>query len=134
MVRSLLFAPWFPIPSRIKVSALRAFGAEVGNGVVIRSRVNITFPWRFACGDDVWIGDEVYILSLAQVTLGSDVCLSQRSIVCTGSHAFKKETFDLITSPIVIGNSSWIAAGAFIGPGVSLPPATMVKACERALH
>jgi len=44
VVRSLLFAPWFPIPSGIKVAALRAFGARVGRGVVIRSRVNITFP------------------------------------------------------------------------------------------
>ena len=66
MVRSLLFAPFFPVPSSFKVAALRLFGAKVGNGVVIRSRVNITMPWRLTVGDHVWIGDEVMILALEQ--------------------------------------------------------------------
>lgn len=128
VVRSLCFAPWFPVPSAIKVLLLRAFGATIGTGVVIRSRVNITFPWRFRCGDHVWIGDEVLILSLAEVTLGSHVCLSQRAFLCTGSHDFKSPGFDLITAPIEIGDSSWVAAQAFVGPGAVVPPGTMVKA------
>lgn len=128
MVRSLCFAPWFPLPSALKVLLLRAFGARIGTGVVIRSRVNITFPWRFRCGDHVWIGDEVLILSLAEVTLGSNVCVSQRAFLCTGSHDFKSPGFDLITAPIEIGDSSWVAAQAFVGPGAVVPPGTMVKA------
>jgi putative colanic acid biosynthesis acetyltransferase WcaF len=119
VVRSLLFAPWFPIASSIKVAALRAFGAEVGDGVVIRSRVNVSFPWRLSVGDDVWIGDEVQILSLDHVTLGSDVCLSQRVFLCTGSHDFSRESFDLMTEPITIADGCWIGAQAFVGPGVS---------------
>jgi putative colanic acid biosynthesis acetyltransferase WcaF len=71
LVRSLLFASWFPVPSGIKVAALRAFGAKVGRGVVIRSRVNITFPWKLTIGDHVWVADEVLILSLAPVSIGS---------------------------------------------------------------
>jgi len=130
VVRSLLFAPWWPLPSQVKVVALRCFGARVGQGVVIRSRVNITFPWNLEIGDQVWLGDEVLILSLAQVTIGSNVCISQRAFLCTGSHDFKSETFDLITRPIEIGDGCWIAAQAFIGPGVALPPGTMVKAGE----
>lgn len=130
VVRSLFFAPWFPVPSCCKVSWLRIFGAKVGRGVVIRSRVNITFPWRFSCGDHVWIGDEVLILSLAPVCLGSNVCISQRAFLCTGSHRFSRETFDLVTRPITIGDGCWIAAQAFVGPGVELPPGTLVKAGE----
>jgi len=129
--RSLLFAPWFPIPSPIKVAVLRLFGATVGTGVVIRSQVNITFPWRVEIGDHVWIGDEVMILSLDQVKIGSNVCISQRAFLCTGNHDFGKETFDLITQPIEIGNSCWIAASAFIGPGAVVPPGTLVKAETR---
>ena len=112
------------------MSWLRIFGAKVGRGVVIRSRVNITFPWRFSCGDHVWIGDEVLILSLAPVCLGSNVCISQRAFLCTGSHRFSRETFDLVTRPITIGDGCWIAAQAFVGPGVELPPGTLVKAGE----
>ena len=128
--RSLVFAPWFPIPSPFKVAVLRCFGAKVGSGVVIRSRVNITFPWKLEIGDHVWIGDEVLVLSLDRVVIGSNVCLSQRAFLCTGSHDFRKETFDLITGPILIGDGCWIAAGGFIGPGAEVPAGTMVKAYE----
>ncbi|MCX6879265.1 MAG: WcaF family extracellular polysaccharide biosynthesis acetyltransferase [Verrucomicrobia bacterium] len=126
--RSLFFAPWFPLPSVLKVAVLRLFGAKVGRCVVIRSRVNITFPWKLELGDHVWLGDEVLILSLDRVTIGSNVCISQRAFLCTGSHDFRKESFDLITEPIEIGDGCWVAAQAFVGPGAVLPPGTMVKA------
>lgn len=128
MIRSLLFAPWFPIPSFLKVAALRLFGAKVGHGVVIRSRVNITFPWRVSIGDHVWLGEEVLILSLAHVTIESHVCISQRAFLCTGSHRFRSENFDLVTKPITIGEGSWIAANVFVGPGVTLGSNTMCAA------
>jgi putative colanic acid biosynthesis acetyltransferase WcaF len=118
VARSLLFAPWFPVPSSLKVAALRCFGAKVGAGVVIRSRVNITFPWRLEVGDHVWIGDEVYILSLAQVRIGSNVCISQRAFLCTGSHDFSAKSFDLVTGEIEIGEGCWVGAQSFVGPGV----------------
>lgn len=128
LVRSLLFAPWFPMPSFLKVFSLRFFGAKVGKGVVIRSRVNITFPWRVTIGDHVWIGDEVLILSLAQVTISAHVCISQRAFLCTGSHKFRSEKFDLMTKPISIGEGCWIAANAFVGPGVTLAEGTVCAA------
>lgn len=128
LVRSVLFAPWFPVPSAFKVAALRAFGARVGRGVVIRSRVNITFPWRIEIGDQAWIGDEVLILSLDRVVIGSNVCLSQRAFLCTGSHDFSKDTFDLITRPITIGESCWIGAQCFVAPGAELPAGTRYRA------
>lgn len=128
LCRSVFFATWLPVPSGIKVRCLRLFGAKVGRAVVIRSRVNITFPWRFECGDHVWIGDEVMLLSLGRVKLGSNVCLSQRAFLCTGSHDFRKESFDLVVGDIEVGDSCWIAANAFVGPNARVPNGTMVKA------
>lgn len=128
IVRGLLFMHSFPVPSPLKVMALRWFGAHVGRGVVIRSRVNVTFPWRLTVGDHVWIGDEVLILSLAEVAIGSSVCLSQRAFLCTGSHDFSKPTFDLITKPIRIEEGCWIAAGAFVGPGVTIGAGSLCAA------
>lgn len=119
VVRSLIFASWFPLPSGLRTFALRCFGAKIGKGTVIRSRVNITFPWRFECGERVWIGDEVLILSLAKVSIGSNVCISQRAFLCTGSHDFSKDTFDLQTRPITIAEGCWVGANAFVGPGVT---------------
>jgi putative colanic acid biosynthesis acetyltransferase WcaF len=107
---------------------LRLFGARLGTGVIIRSGVNITFPWRFAAGNHVWLGEDVSILSLASVTLGSHVCISQRAFLCTGSHAWKNDTFDLQTLPITVEDQVWIAAQAFIGPGTCIGHGSLVAA------
>jgi len=124
IVRSLFFATWFPVPSQVKVVLLRMFGARVGTDVVIRSRVNITFPWRFSCGDNVWLGDEVSILSLAEVEIGSNVCVSQRAYICTGSHDFLDEKFGLVLAPISIKDHCWVGAASFISPGVTMGTAS----------
>jgi len=118
----------FPWPSALRVGLLRLFGATIGSGVVIRSGVNITFPWRFTTGDHVWIGEEIYILSLAPVTLGSHVCLSQRAFLCTGSHDWRRETFDLQTRAITVEDSVWISAQAFVGPGVRIGKNSVISA------
>jgi putative colanic acid biosynthesis acetyltransferase WcaF len=128
LTKLLFFLPPWPIPSSLRCALLRLFGAKIGEGVVIRSRTNITFPWRLEIGDHCWIGEEVIILSLAGVAIGDHCCLSQRAFICTGSHDFNKPTFDLIAKPITIGESSWIAASAFVGPGVDLQAGTLVKA------
>jgi putative colanic acid biosynthesis acetyltransferase WcaF len=128
LCKCVFFLNPLPWPSAVRVWLLRLFGARIGSRVVIRSGVNITFPWRFTTGDHVWIGDEVFILSLATVTLGSHVCISQRAFLCTGSHAWRHETFDLRTRAIVVEDSVWIAAQAFVGPGTRIGDNSVVSA------
>jgi putative colanic acid biosynthesis acetyltransferase WcaF len=128
ITRCIFFQTPWPWPSALRVWFLRLFGAKIGNGVVIRANVNITFPWRLEIGDHVWIGEEVTILSLAQVTLESNVCISQRAYLCTGSHDFRSATFDLQTKPITIRSGSWVAAQAFIAMGVEVGGGSVVSA------
>jgi putative colanic acid biosynthesis acetyltransferase WcaF len=128
LCKCAFFLTPFPWPSALRTALLRLFGAKLGLGVVVRSGANITFPWRFTAGDHVWIGEDVLVLSLAPVTLGSNVCLSQRAFLCSGSHAWRRETFDLRTRPIVVGDSVWIAAHAFVGAGVSIGNGSVVSA------
>ncbi|NJM38463.1 MAG: colanic acid biosynthesis acetyltransferase WcaF [Akkermansiaceae bacterium] len=128
LTRATIFLSPLPFPSALKTALLRLFGAKIGDGVVIRPGVSITFPWRFHCGDHVWLGEDVLILSLAEVTIGSHSCISQRAFLCTGSHDYRKETFDLITKPIVLEKSVWISANAFVGPGVTVGEGTVVAA------
>jgi putative colanic acid biosynthesis acetyltransferase WcaF len=120
LCKCVFFLNPFPWPSALRVGLLRLFGSTIGRGVVIRAGVNITFPWRFTAGDHVWIGEEVLVLSLAPVTLGSQVCISQRAYLCTGSHDWRRETFDLQVRSIVVEDSVWISSQAFVGPGVRI--------------
>lgn len=96
---------------------LRAFGASVGVGVVIKPHIRVKFPWRLRIGDHCWIGESVWIDNLSQVTIGDHVCLSQGAYLCTGSHDWHVETFDLITKPIEVSDHVWIGAFARVAPG-----------------
>jgi putative colanic acid biosynthesis acetyltransferase WcaF len=57
---------------------------------------------------------------LERITIGSNVSISQRAFLCTGSHNYKLPTFDLIVKPIVIADGAWVGAGAWVGPGVAV--------------
>jgi putative colanic acid biosynthesis acetyltransferase WcaF len=62
------------------------------------------------------------------VTIESNCCISQRAFLCTGSHDFSSPAFSLRTEPITIHQGSWVAAAAFIAPGVEIGPGSMVAA------
>ncbi len=128
LAKAMFFQNALPWPSELRVELLRSFGATIGRDVTIRENVNISFPWRLTIGDHVWIGEDVGILSLAPVTIGSHVCLSQRAYLCAGSHDYQREDFKLVTAPITLANETWIAAAAFIGPGVTVGPRAIVAA------
>ena len=89
-------------------SLLRAFGAQIGRGVVIKPDVRIKFPWRLVVGKHTWIGQEAWIDNIAEVTIGSHVCISQGVYLCTGSHDHRKRAFDLIHKPIRVGDGAWL--------------------------
>ncbi len=108
----------FPIYG-LKVFLLKLFGAKVGKGVFIKPFVNIKYPWYLTVGNNVWIGEEVWIDNLAPISIGNDVCISQGALLLTGSHDYKKSTFDLIIKPIVLENGVWICAKSTICLGVT---------------
>jgi putative colanic acid biosynthesis acetyltransferase WcaF len=111
---------YLPIPQKIKFLVLRAFGSKIGQRVVLKPRVNIKYPWFLTIGNDVWIGEKVWIDNLAQVTIQDHVCLSQACYLLTGNHDFTKSSFDLITKPITIEQGAWIGAQAVVCPGVTV--------------
>jgi putative colanic acid biosynthesis acetyltransferase WcaF len=70
-------------------------------------------------GSNVWIGEGVWIDNLVDVKIRNNVCLSQGSYILTGSHDYKKSTFDLILGPIVLEDGVWIGAKSTVCPGVT---------------
>lgn len=128
LVSLLVFEGGWPLPSGAKRAILRWFGAQIGTGVVIKPHVRIKFPWQLVVGHHVWIGQGTWIDNLAQVRLGDHVCISQGVYFCTGSHDYRRRSFDLLTSPIRVESGAWVAARSTLLGGVSVGANALVAA------
>lgn len=125
IVSGLMIESWLP-GSSWRCWLLRVFGAHIGKGVVIKPRVRVKFPWRLTVGDHSWIGEEVWIDNLSEVTLGSHCCLSQGAYLCTGNHDWTDPTFGVITDAIKLGDGCWVGAKASLAPGTQIEPGAVV--------
>jgi len=110
-------ASWNPFMG-IKIALLKAFGAKIGKGLVIKNNVCIKFPWKLTIGDYVWLGENCWIDNLDKVTIGNQVCISQGALLLTGNHDYTLTSFDYRNAPIVIEDGAWIGAKAVVCPGV----------------
>jgi putative colanic acid biosynthesis acetyltransferase WcaF len=120
LCKIVFFLSAFPWPSWLKVQLLRGFGARVGEGVVLKPRVNIHLPWRLEIGDHAWIGEEAFILNFADVKIGAHCCISQRAFLCTGNHDFREPDMPYRNRPISVEDGAWVGAQCFVGPGVTV--------------
>ena len=127
LVSTTVFMRWW-FPARGRVAVLRAFGATIGDGVLVRHRVRIHWPWKLTVGADSWIGEGAWLLNLEPITLGADVCISQEALLCTGSHRFDTADFRFDNGPITIGDGAWIAARATVLRGVTVGEGALVEA------
>lgn len=118
LTKVTFFLSALPYPNSLKVLLLKLFGAKVGLGLVIKPRVNIHFPWKLTIGDHVWIGEEAFLLNFEQLTIGNDVCVSQRTFLCGGNHDYRDPSMPYRNGPITLGDGCWIGAGCFVGPNV----------------
>ena len=103
-----------------KNDLLRLFGAKIGNQVELKPGVNIKYPWHLTIGNEVWIGEKVWIDCLVPVTIGNNVCISQGAVILTGSHNYKRSSFDLITGNVIIQDGVWIGACAVVNQGLTI--------------
>ncbi|HEX5565982.1 MAG TPA: putative colanic acid biosynthesis acetyltransferase, partial [Streptomyces sp.] len=124
---NLLFVKWW-FPPRWRPALLRAFGARVGERVLIRHRVRVQWPWKLTVGDDVWIGEGAWLVNLEPITIDSDVCVSQEAVLCTGSHQRRSATFEFDNAPIRLERGSWVAARALVLRGVTIGAGAVVGA------
>jgi putative colanic acid biosynthesis acetyltransferase WcaF len=108
--------------------ALILFGAKIGKRVLIRPGVRVTYPWNLTIGDYVWIGDNVTVYSVAEISIDSHSVISQEAYLCAGTHDHQDISFRFVSAPIKIGGECWVAARAFIGPGVEIGHGAVVGA------
>jgi putative colanic acid biosynthesis acetyltransferase WcaF len=124
-VMNLVFTKWW-LPPRFRPPILRAFGARVGQRVLIRHRVRVLWPWKLTIGDDCWIGEGAWLLNLEQITIEDDVCLSQEAFLCTGSHRQRDAAFEFDNAPIHVGAGAWVAARATVLRGTTIAAGDVV--------
>lgn len=106
---------------------LRCFGARVGYGAHPYPTSKIWAPWNLEMGENSCLSHHVDCYNVARITIGRDATVSQYSFLCTATHDYTNVDFPLLIAPISIGNSAWVTADVFIGPGVTIGEGTVVN-------
>lgn len=66
------------------------------------------------------LGPNVNCYCMAPIHLGYKSVVSQGAHLCSGTHDIDDANHQLVVRPITLGDGSWVAADAFIGPGVTV--------------
>ncbi|MEX0317499.1 MAG: acetyltransferase [Ruegeria sp.] len=107
---------------------LRCFGATVGAQVHVYPSVRITMPWNLTLSPGCAVGDRAILYALGPISIGARATISQGAHLCAGTHDHTRADRPLLKPPITVGPDSWIAAEAFIGPGVEVGARSIVGA------
>lgn len=122
----LVKASWNPFMG-IKILLLKAFGAKIGKGLVIKNNVCVKFPWKLTIGDHCWLGEDCWIDDLDYVTIGNNVCISQGALLITGNHDYTFSDFPYRNAPIVVEDGAWIGAKSVVAPGVTVAEGSILS-------
>jgi putative colanic acid biosynthesis acetyltransferase WcaF len=107
---------------------LRCFGAKIGKDCHVYPKAKIWAPWNLIMEDHAGIADDVNCYSMAVISLGEKVVVSQGTYLCTGSHDYEDSKFQLYAKPIYIGDNAWLCAESFICPGINIGDGAVIGA------
>ncbi len=116
-----VLAAWTPAPlARWRRLVLVAFGATLHPTAKVYGSAAIWSPRNLVMGANSAIGPRVTIYAMAPITLGAYSIVSQGAHLCAGTHDVEDANFQLVRRPIMVGERAWVAADAFVGPGVTI--------------
>jgi putative colanic acid biosynthesis acetyltransferase WcaF len=125
----LLFASWTPPQLRSwRCFLLRAFGAEIGGDCDVRGSARVWYPRNLRMSNRTIIAERVNCYNMAMVALEYGTIVSQDVTICAGTHNIENKKLPLEVYPITIGKFCWVAASAFIGPGVQVGDGCVIGA------
>lgn len=131
----LLFASWTPRQLHPwRRFLLRAFGAKMAETADVRGRARVWYPPHLTMEAGAVIGPGANCYNMAPISIGAGTLISQRAHLCAGSHDIDSPTFQLVARPITIGADVWVAAEAFVGPGVTIGEGAVLGARGVALR
>ncbi len=108
---------------------LRLWGARVERRAHPYPSARIWAPWNLVMEEGSCLGPESDCYNVAEVRLGKNSIISQKAYLCTASHDIRDPAFPLTGAAILIGAEAWVAAGAFVGPDVSIGERAVAAAC-----
>lgn len=127
-VNSTIFRVRFPRSFWVRNSLLKLFGAKIPWHCNIYPSVDIYAPWNLELGVYVTIGPNCNVYNRAYIYIGPNSTISQDAVLCSASHDSRYSLMPLTLKPVSIGKRVWIAAGAFVGPGVDIGEGCVIAA------
>ena len=107
---------------------LRMFGAHIASTAVVRSSTRVYYPANLWMDEYSCLDENVNCYNVAPIRMGAQSTVSQGAFLCTASHDITNAKNPLITAPIEIKSQAWVAAGAFVGMGVTIGEGAVVGA------
>lgn len=99
---------------------LNLFGAKIARGARVYGSARIWYPPNLEMKDGSVLGWRAFAYTQDRIIIEEHATVSQFALLITGTHDVNSETFQLNTKPIRICPHAWVAAAAFVGPGVTL--------------
>jgi len=106
---------------------------EAGEEIILDSDIYINHPENISIGDGTFIGQDVTLNAVAEISFGEDCGIAAGSYFMTWNHAINDRTVELRatgkeTAPIEVGDGAWVGYDAIVLPGVTLGTGAVVAA------
>ncbi len=125
----LLLARWTPPPLHgWRRLVLRAFGASIAPGARVHASVRVWLPANLSLGRHALVGPGARLYNQGRIVIGERTVISQGAHICASSHDIDDPHFQLVLRPVTIGAGCWVAAEAFVGPGVTMADRSVLGA------
>ena len=108
----------------LPIFTLTARKAKVNQLIVIHNNENTVASADLSEFEGTWV--EI----TEKIKIGSNVCISQRSIICSGGHDYRSASLEYAHKPIEIKDGAWICLDAKVLPGVTIGECSVVSAGE----
>ena len=131
----LLLAAWTPPQARAwRRLLLNAWGAKLARGANVYGSARVWYPPNLEMEAYACLGPRVICYCMAPIRLRAHALVSQGGHLCAGTHRIDDAAFQLVSRPIDIGANAWIAAEAFVGPGVTVGEGAVLGARAVAMR
>jgi acetyltransferase-like isoleucine patch superfamily enzyme len=112
----------------VRILFLRFFKAKIGSRVGLYRGFEIRSPWKLEIGESTIIGHNALLDARKQLTIGSNVNISNEVMIWTLHHDYNDPGFANAGAPVIIEDYVWLCSRAIILPGVTIGKGAVVAA------